>query len=155
MVPAFLGTAGLQSRAFFAGFCSRRRKSPFCARLKLYMVKGTYLSNSDSTQQNRNGVHAVPGSLWGGKLRGEKACSGQASIAVSAFPCVPWFCWFSLTPTVLSCWKLQSGFCSRGAGKACTWSASCFALHEGPPHSPHVTLTDKVNRIKKMLPNAF
>lgn len=37
----------------------------------------------------------------------------------------------------------------------CAGSVSYFALQEGPQHFPRVLLSDKVNRIKKMLPNAF
>lgn len=50
---------------------------------------------------------------------------------------------------------LRSGFCGRRATEMCAWSISYFALHEGPQHSPCVLLSNKVNRIKKVLPNAF
>lgn len=50
---------------------------------------------------------------------------------------------------------LRPGFCGRRAAGMCAWGVSYFALYEGPQHSPRVLLSDKVNRIKKMLPNAL
>jgi len=64
---SLLGTAGPLSRAFFGGLCSNKSKSFLCASLKLYTVKGTYLSHADSPPQRGNGVLTVPGGLRGGK----------------------------------------------------------------------------------------
>lgn len=53
---------------------------------------------------------------------------------------------FSLTPAVLVAENFVSEDCAN---------APHFALHEGPPHSSPVLLTDKVNRGRNVLPNSF
>lgn len=50
---------------------------------------------------------------------------------------------------------VRAGLCGRRAAEIWACRVSHFALHEGPQHSPRVPLSEKVNRIKKMLPNAF
>lgn len=88
--------------------------------------------------------------LVGREAMREKACSGQLKISVSAFPRD--LLVFSHTSRFFADERDLDFVTER---LACTWGAPCFALQEDPPHSPRVTLSDKVNRIKKMVPNAF